>query len=81
MEVENHDYAAFARRVVRAHGRRIAAGDVEALTDLLGLADEVNRSIGTAVGGLRAAGYSWSEIATRIGVSRQAAQQRWGGER
>jgi hypothetical protein len=79
--VENRDYAAFARRVVRAHGRRIASGDVDALTDLLGLADEVDRSIGTAVTGLRAAGYSWSEIATRIGVSRQAAQQRWGGDR
>src|SRR5689334_18411963 len=81
MVVENTDYAAFAHRVVRAHGRRIAAGDVDALTDLLGLADEVDRSIGTAVTGLRGAGYSWAEIAARIGVSRQAAQQRWGGDR
>jgi hypothetical protein len=28
--------------------------------------------------GLRQAGYSWAEIAARIGVGRQAAQQRWG---
>ena len=24
-------------------------------------------------------GYSWAEIAARLGVTRQAAQQRWGG--
>jgi hypothetical protein len=81
MVVENTDYAAFARRVVRAHGRRIAGGDVDALTGLFGLADEVDHAIGTAIGGLRAGGYSWAEIASRIGISRQAAQQRWGGDR
>ena len=31
-----------------------------------------------AVAGLRRFNYSWSEIATRLGVSRQAAQMRWG---
>ncbi len=29
--------------------------------------------------GLRGFGYSWAEIATRLGITRQAAQQRWGG--
>jgi len=28
--VENTDYAAFAGRVIRAHARRIAEGDVDA---------------------------------------------------
>jgi hypothetical protein len=28
--------------------------------------------------GPRAAGYSWAEIAVGLGVTRQAAQQRWG---
>lgn len=32
--VENTDYAAFARRVIRAHGRRVADGDVDALPAL-----------------------------------------------
>jgi len=77
--VENPEYAAFARRIVRAHGRRVASGDVEALTGLLGLAEEVDRAIGDGVAGLRDGGYSWQEIASRIGISRQAAQQRWGG--
>jgi hypothetical protein len=81
MVVENSDFAAFSRRVVRAHGRRVADGDVDALTDLLGLADEIDNSIGQAVSGLRNAGYSWAEIGSRIGMSRQAAQQRWGGEK
>jgi hypothetical protein len=35
------------------------------------------RAIGLAVIGLRGAGYSWTETAARLGVTRQAAQQRW----
>lgn len=31
-----------------------------------------------AVKGLRARGYYWAEIGSRLGVSRQAAQQHWG---
>ena len=76
--VENEQYAAFIRRVVRAHGRRVGAGDVEALADLVALSDHIDRAIGEAVAGLRRFGYSWSEIASRLGVTRQAAQQRWG---
>jgi len=75
---ENDDYAAFARRIVAAHGRRIAAGDVERLRDLVTLADEVDQATATAVAGLRRVGYSWAELATRLGITRQAAQQRWG---
>jgi len=76
--VENDDYGDFARRIVAAHGRRIAAGDVECLRDLVALADEVDRATDTAVAGLRRVGYSWAEIASRLGITRQAAQQRWG---
>jgi hypothetical protein len=76
--VENDAYAAFARRVVRAAGRRVAAGDVEGLAELVALSDEVERSTRHAVSGMRAFGYSWGEISARIGVTRQAAQQRWG---
>ena len=31
----------------------------------------------TAITGLRAQGYSWADIAHRLGTSRQAAQQRF----
>ena len=75
--IENDEFTAFSRRILRAAGRRIAAGDVEALPALAGLAVELDAAIGDAVTGLRAHGYSWAEIATRLGVTRQAAHQRW----
>ena len=76
--VENDEYAAFARRVLRAYARRVADGDVEALALMLGLAEEIDTAIAEAVKGLRACGYSWAEISSRLGITRQAAQQRWG---
>jgi hypothetical protein len=39
-DVENLDFAAFATRIIRAHGRRIADGESRPLPDLLDLADE-----------------------------------------
>ncbi len=81
--VENNEYAAFVRRVVRAYGRRVATGDVEALADMTKLATEIEDAIRHAVIGLRDFGYSWTEIGHRLGISRQAARQRWiaeGGE-
>jgi len=76
--VENDEYAAFARRILRAYARRVADGDVEALTLMTDLADEIDTAISQAVSGLRSFGYSWAEIGSRLGVTRQAAQQRWG---
>jgi hypothetical protein len=78
--VENSDYSAFLRRAIRSAGKRVGGGDVDGLADLLSLAGELDRAIDSAVRGLRDAGYSWGEIASRLGVTRQAAQQRWGGE-
>jgi len=69
-DVENPDYAAFGRRIIRAHGRRIAEGDVEGLAELLSLRDEPDSATRAAVDG------SWGEIAYRLGTTRQAAQQR-----
>ena len=76
--VENDECASFIRRVIRARARRVAAGDVDALADMTGLATELDEAITQAVTGLRNIGYSWAEIAARLGVTRQAAQQRWG---
>jgi hypothetical protein len=75
--VENDEYAAFVRRAVRAYGRRVAGGDIEALADLAALAAHVQAALGEAVVGLHRFGYSWTELGARLGVSRQAAQQRW----
>lgn len=75
--VENPQYAAFLRRAIRAYTRRIATGDIEALTDLQQLADELHQATTDAVHALREHGYSWADIANRLGVTRQAAHQRY----
>ena len=75
--VDNDEYAAFVQRIIRAHSRRVAAGDVDALAALVALSGELDQAISDAVGGLRAWGYSWTEIAARLGITRQGAQQRW----
>lgn len=79
--VENDEYAAFVRRSIRAYARRVASGDVEALARMVALSDDLDHAITDAVRGLRDFGYSWSEIANRLHITRQAAQQRWGGDR
>jgi len=61
-----------------AYGRRVGDDDVEALALMLSLAEEIDTAIAEAVKGLRSHGYSWAEIGARLGIARQAAQQRWG---
>jgi hypothetical protein len=77
---ENDEYAAFARRVLRAYARRVADGDIEALTLMVILADDLDDATRQAIDGLRESGYSWAEIGSRLGITRQAAWQRWGGK-
>lgn len=75
--VENDEYAAFVRRILAGLSRRVAAGDIEGLRDLLALADQIDTELQRAVSGLRGHGYSWAEIGARAGMTRQAAHQRW----
>jgi hypothetical protein len=75
---ERREYAAFVRRIQRAYSRRVGDGDVEALVLMLGLAEEIDTAIAEVVKSLRSYGYSWAEIGSRLGITRQAAQQRWG---
>jgi hypothetical protein len=79
-EVETPQFDAFVRRILQAYARRVATGDVEALRSLSQLSSEVDAVCRLAVAGLRQGpfSYSWSEIAGRLGVSKQAAQQRYG---
>jgi hypothetical protein len=49
-----------------------------ALPDLARLVHDLDTALSTVVTGLRTFGYSWEQIASRLGVTRQAAQQRWG---
>ena len=76
---ENDEYAAFLTRVLRAYSRRIATGDIDALTAMATLATDLDHAMTEAITELRARhGYSWADIGTRLGITRQAAQQRWG---
>ncbi len=76
---ENPDYAAFLRRAIAAHGRRVADGDIDALPELEALARSVSAALDEAVAGLRAEpnAYSWQQLADVLGVSRQAVMKRW----
>jgi len=76
--VENDEYAAFLRRVIRAYSRRVAAGDIEAIAAMNRLATDLEEATRQAITGLRGFGYSWADIAMRLGITRQGAQQRWG---
>ena len=42
------------------------------------LADHLEDATRQAITGLRGFGYSWADIAMRLGITRQGAQQRWG---
>jgi hypothetical protein len=78
-EVETSEFDAFVRRILRAYARRVA-GDVEALRSLSQLSSEVDAVTRLAVAGLRKVpyAYSWSEIADRLGVTKQTAHERYG---
>ncbi len=52
--VENDQYAAFVRRVIAAYSRRVAAGDIEAITDMTSIATQLDDAIREVVTGLRA---------------------------
>lgn len=75
-KTESDEFGAFTRRILRAYGRRVADRDIEALAGLVELRGEVDAAIDTAVDGLVAAGYSYTDIGRTLGISRQAAQQR-----
>ena len=75
---ENDEYARFLRRVIAAYSRRVASGDIEAIGSMLRLSADLDRATTEAITGLRQVGYSWADIGLRLGITRQAAQQRWG---
>lgn len=77
--VETPEYAAMVRRIILAHGRRVADADVEDLAELIELQATLDEAIAYAIRESRARwGRSWADIARAAGVTRQAAYQRWG---
>ncbi len=80
-KVETPEFVGMIRRCIRAAGRRVAAGDVCCLTDLAAVRDAVDDAVTESVASLRAEPwcYSWADIGEALGITRQAAQQRFGG--
>jgi hypothetical protein len=78
-QVENLEYGAFLRRVLRAYTRRAGAGDLDALADLARLRDELDGHLADAVAVLRHEpwSYSWREIAGALGTKRHTAYERF----
>jgi hypothetical protein len=66
-------------RCLRRYAARIGDGALHELPDLVRLADMLDRDLTDAVARLRAEpwAYSWSQIGAALGISRQAAQQRF----
>jgi hypothetical protein len=79
--VENDVRAAFAHRILAAYAHGIAGGDFDSLSLLTGLSADIDTAIGQSVTGLRGFGYSCADIGTRLGVTCQAAEPRWGASR
>lgn len=67
-------------RMLNALARRGAAGDLDALSGLARLESQAGAVLGDAVRGAHEppAAYSWTELAIELGVTRQAARQRFG---
>lgn len=75
----DRQYRAMLGRMMRAYERRVGTATMEELTDLVELRTELDAITKRAIGELRRSGsYTWEEIGTALGVSRQAAQQRYG---
>ncbi|MGN7978098.1 hypothetical protein ACTJJ4_11015 [Microbacterium sp. 22195] len=78
MSVETPDFVAMVKRMLRAAGRRVAAGDEWELAELVSLRGDLEDAIQAAVDGLREQGHSWAYIADGLGISRQSAHERYG---
>ena len=77
-ERETPEYAQMVRRIIRGHGRRCADADPEDLAELIAMSLTLDEAVTTAVAGLRRNGFSWAQIAAPLGITRQAAQMRFG---
>lgn len=77
VQKDNQEYLAFARRMLRAYGRRVMAEDPSTLAELMTLAAELDDVITRSARSLHDQGWSWGEIGEETGLSRGAARKRW----
>lgn len=70
--------AAWNHAAVFRHYRLKGSTHVTCIRDLTLLHGQTERLIHAAARSMREEGYSWAEIGEALGISRQAAQQRYG---
>jgi hypothetical protein len=67
------------RRILSALAHSAEDGDPADLADLLAIRDYLDRCIADTVHHMRTVQeFTWGSIAEALGVTKQAAQQRWG---
>ena len=71
------EFKGFAKRMIRAYGRRAETADPWVVKDLLELREEIDRAVVGAVRSYRAAGLSWGEIGYDLGINRVACFKRY----
>jgi hypothetical protein len=75
---ETPEYADMVRRILRAYGRRVAAGNLEDLGPMREIIDAAEHDLAAAVRGLREdQHYSWADIGRGLGMTKQAAWARF----
>ena len=78
---EASDMGQMVGRVLRSLVKRAEQGDMDALETLVAVQDYAAIEARRAARALRGEewGYSWSDIGNALGITKQAAQQRFGG--
>jgi hypothetical protein len=79
-ETTDPEFRAFLLRLVNAYGARIAGSGPETLADAVAVREALDLVIDAGVETCRAEPWeaSWAEIGAATGLSRSAAQERWG---
>lgn len=72
---ETGDFGKAAVRMIRTLARRVGASDIDEFAALWEVRAEADRAAAAAIDDLRAAGFSWAEIAAQTGASKQALSQ------
>lgn len=78
--IEDTDYAAGVKRLVRAQSKR-AGTDLEMFAMFAGSVDYARARLQDAADQLIAQGYSYGDIGRVLGITRQGARQRFGRQR
>lgn len=79
---DTEEWGAFLERILRATARRVGNGDIDGLAVIARVQRLVDETMQRSVDRLRGEPweYSWADIGLHLGITRQAAQQRFGSK-